>query len=138
MVATTPLIAFWIIGDQSLPGNPNDLDYLFRIRIDSTIVLIAGVHSSLALVAAARHLAVNRSSSGGKRVAQFVALLMLAGVLLAFGLRIVTAGVIGANIGGALLIMVGLPFWAAAVVAAIVRFWRSGRTTRTTSTVAPE
>ena len=65
MIAATPLIAFWIIGDQSVPGNPDDLDYLFRIRIASTAVLIAGVLSSLAFVAAAKYLAVNRSASGG-------------------------------------------------------------------------
>ena len=127
MVVTTPVIAFWVIGDQSLQGDKNDLDYIFRISIAPEALLIAGVLSSVAFVAAAMYLRVSRSPCGNSRVAQLVALLMLAGVLLAFGARIVTAGVTGANIGGVGLLIFGLPFWTALVVAAVVRYWRSGR-----------
>jgi hypothetical protein len=131
MVATTPLIAFWVIGDQSRQGGKNDLDYIYRISVAPTVVLITGVLSSLDFVAAARFLFANRPLSGDRRAAQLVALLMLAGVVLAFGARIVTAGVIGANIGGGFLVLVGLPMWTLAVAAAVIRYWWSGRSTAT-------
>ena len=134
MVATTPFIAFWLIGDQSLHGDKDDLDYLFRISIAPTAVLMAGVVALLAFVAAARYLSVNRAPADDGRVAQLVALLMLAGIVLAFGARIVTAGVIGANIGGGGVLLFGLPLWMALVAAAVIRFWRSGRSSSTTST----
>ena len=134
MVAATPLVAFWLIGDQSRNGDKDDLDYLYRISMARSTVLIAGVVASLAFVAAARYLSLNRSPAGNSRVAQLVALLMLAGVLLAVGARIVTAGVIGANIGGGGVLLFGLPLWMALVAAAVIRFWRSGRSSSTTST----
>ena len=125
MVVTTPLIAFWLIGDRSAGEDPEANDYLIRVSIDHTAMLAVGLASTALFVVAARYLYVHRSSTPNSRAAQLVALLMIAGLLVAGGLRMMTAGVTGANIGGAAFLVLGLPLCAALVIFAIVRYRRS-------------
>ena len=51
---------------------------------------------------------------------------MLDGVIVAFGLRIMTAGVDGANIGGGLFLLVGFPLCVAGVLISVL-FYRGSR-----------
>lgn len=135
MIATTPVIAFWAIGDQSLPGDENDLDYLVRLSVSTTTIVTIGLASTLIFATGAAHLVVNRRPSPNPRATQLVALLMLVGLLLAFGCRILTAGVIGANIGGGLFVMFGLPLCAGLVSVGVVRCVRSARSPASKPTV---
>jgi len=92
MVLTTPVIAFWLIGDRSASDDPAQNDYLVRWTIDHTSLLVVGVLATLIFLAAATHLYLHRGATPDRAAAQLVALLMVAGVLLAGGLRVVTAG----------------------------------------------
>jgi hypothetical protein len=127
MVVTTPLIAFWLIGDRSAHEDPEANDYLVRVLIDHRVMLAVGLASTVVFVVAARYLYLHRSTTPNSRAAQLVALLMIAGLLVAAGLRMVTAGVTSgdANIGGAAFLVLGLPLCAALVIFAIVRYRRS-------------
>jgi hypothetical protein len=131
MVVTAPLIAFWLIGDRSAGKDPEANDYLVRVSIDHRTMLAVGLASTVVFVVAARYLYVHRSATKNSGAAQLVALLMLAGLLVAGGLRLVTAGVTGANIGGAAFLYLGLPLCAALVIFAIVRYRRSANLERT-------
>ena len=125
MVVTTPLIAFWLIGDRSADEDPEANDYLVRVAINHEAMLAVGLASTAVFVVAARYLYVHRGTPPNRRAGQLVALLMIAGLLVAGGLRVVTAGVTGANIGGAAFLVLGLPLCTALVIFAIVRYRRS-------------
>jgi hypothetical protein len=58
------------------------------------------------------------------------ALLIVAGVIVAGGYRVATAGVIGANIGAGIVILFGTPFVAGLVIAAAVVAYCSHRKQR--------
>ncbi len=77
--------------DLRAAEDPKDNDYLVRVSIDHTTMLVLGVLSTVVFVVAARFLYTHRSATPNSRDAQLVALLMLAGLLLAGGLRMVTA-----------------------------------------------
>jgi hypothetical protein len=115
-----PLATAWVVGDQSSPGFAEyELDYIYRPFEFSpalgwasvAIVLASGILSALAF------------RQGVLRRAWLPVVLMLAGlgVVLGYGFRVVTAGVIGANIGGAMLLLFGLPVLAVYVVVIIVK-----------------
>jgi hypothetical protein len=104
-----------------------DKDYLVRVSIDHTTMLAVGMTSTVIFVWAARYSYVHRGATPNSSVAQLIALLMLAGLLLAWGFRVVIAGVTGANIGGVFFLTMGLPLCAGLVVFAIVRYRRTGR-----------
>ena len=126
MVATTPLIAFWLIGYGFAGEDREDADYLVRVSIDHTTMLAIGITATVIFVWAARYSYVHRRATPNNRAVQLVALLMLAGLLLAWGFRAVIAGVNGANIGGVFFLTMGLPLCAGLVVFAIVRYRRTG------------
>ena len=120
-VVVTPIAAWWLIGDQTFTGGRRDnLDYMYRApSISGRTTATAGV---IALVAATAAIAGLSLAARRRRVDPrwlgVVALLMLAGVLLAGVGRIATAGVVGANIGGGLAMFFGAPTVVALVVCA--------------------
>ena len=123
MVAT-PIAAWWLIGDQTFTGGRREhLDYMYSApSISGRTTATAGVIALVAVAAAIAGLSVAaRRHLVDPRGLGVVALLMLAGVLLAGVGRIVTAGVVGANIGGGLAIFFGAPTVVALMVCAALR-----------------
>ena len=109
----SPLTAWWLIGDLSYKGRPRDrLDYAYRAPRVSAFAHGRGVGAAtlvlVATVAAALAVAVLRRKLDWKwlRAACF---LIAAGALLAMVGRVMTAGVVGANIGAGLYMFFGLP-----------------------------
>jgi hypothetical protein len=113
LVVVAPVIPWWIIGDQSIPGrNHDDLNYM----IEPSILLPPWVEHTLGLTSAMVALASVRVLTHAVRQQRLdprwcvvLAPFVLAGLMLGAGWRVVTAGVLGANIGGGLLVMFGGP-----------------------------
>ena len=129
-MCTAPFAAWWLIGDLSEPELvPGDLSYIARAPdIPAWIVTAIGC---IALVSAIGAIAVmllgiRRGRSDGHWLPSVI-LLVIAGVVLAGIGRVVTAGSIGANIGGGLAILFGLPFVAILVGGSIVFTLRGRR-----------
>jgi len=131
VVVAMPFAAWAWIGDQSESGD--DLDYLWQppnltssqerwIFVASTVVL-AG--SLVALWVAHR-----RGSLSPRLLLQTMVLAGFA-VLVGGGYRVITAGVIGANIGGGLILLGAIPT-AGATVALFFVVSRTGSVARTT------
>ncbi len=114
LVVATPPLAFWLIGDQST-SDRDDLDHMVRLDLDAGAVRLVGIAAlALAVVCAATlWLAFGRNPPA--RPARLVGALVLAGMGVAGVLRTITAGVIGANIGGGLAVMGGAPALVAVV-----------------------
>jgi len=129
LVAATPVSTWWLVGDLST--EIVDPDYFIRpVQIGGTaehvvgvgaVVLVAG--SVVALVVAGWR---GRLDQGWWSV---LVELVLAGGLCGAGWRVLTAGVIGANIGAGLVMMVGAPI-VAALVSMAVDDWLSLRVQR--------
>ena len=110
-----PVAAWWVIGDLS---EEHGTDYLYRApHVDSGAVRIAGAVAVLIVAVSVwsfviwtRRRLVPRSWWSVEGTALF------AGFATGYGLRIVTAGVSGANIGGGMVIL----FWPVMFLGAVV------------------
>jgi hypothetical protein len=125
-VSTVPA-SWWLIGDQSVRTRPpGELDYTWRAPVAPHWLATAlGAVASILVVAIAgsfvgpaRRGAIDRTWLG------VLALALGAGFLLAGIARVDSAGTIGANIGGGMAIMFGLPLDAALIVWAVRRAMR--------------
>lgn len=113
-------IAFFLIGDQSTNLDPTDADYLWRsnqVLIDNEAAigrasLAVGLLSAFTLA-----LLYSRDRIKGHTLAQ-VGVLSAFAVWLGALYRVVTAGVIGANIGGGMMLL-GTPVVAIATIALV-------------------
>ena len=107
-----PFAAWWLIGDESVTSRPRDqLDYVWHAPAISGAV--TATMGAIALVMVVVGL-VGFVAAASRRVIDSRWLLVLAAFVIAGGLlgligRVVTAGTIGANIGGALAILFGVP-----------------------------
>lgn len=131
LVGATPVAAWWVTGDRSYRGS-DDLDYLFRpVEFPLWVEMLSGA-AAVAIVMSCVFILVDARRQGMLAPAQVRTLgqLCVAGAVIGAGWRAVTAGVIGANIGGAMALLLGLPFAVvligAAVVQALVERRRSG------------
>ncbi|MFB9906950.1 hypothetical protein [Allokutzneria oryzae] len=116
------LTAWWALGDLSAKVPPGTrLDYFVEppFRSPTTDLVLGVIGLAVAVVIVAR-------AKGMWRL-PYVGAFVLGGVL-GFFCRVLTAGVIGANIGAGLVFMIGLPL--VAVVAAGL-FWLSRKLART-------
>lgn len=109
------LVTAWLVGDLSYQG-PVDprfpsLDYAYRpLPLSADTYTAAGIVGLLVLLPAA---AVAARTTG---FAPVLTCAVGAGALVGFLYRVVTAGVIGANIGAGLALMVGGPLLTALIV----------------------
>ncbi|MCP3804442.1 hypothetical protein NLX83_34760 [Allokutzneria sp. A3M-2-11 16] len=129
LLASGALAAWWLVGDLSPEMPPGTrLDYLVRpVPIVSMSPAIDVLLGSLALALASATLLVTATTAARSRwLGQFLGALALGG-LVGFFCRILTAGGIGANIGGGLVLLLGLPLLAAA---ALALGWRTTRLLR--------
>lgn len=124
LTAGVPVATWGLMGQQDADGfTASELDYAYRPLsvTDGAAALIGAL--ALALVVAAGALLVRAANRGAldRRWRGVLAPLVVAGLIVGAGLRILTAGVIGANMGAGLTILFGGP-----VVAALV-LWAVGR-----------
>ncbi len=119
LVVSVPGVAHWLIGDLSEGSDPLRLDYFVRPTLSASASRVLGSVSLGAFCLAALFLwrsARARPLTGAWK--WVVALLMLVGLVVSAGYRVMTAGVGGANIGAGLFLMFGVPACAALLVSA--------------------
>ena len=120
MSVAAAAVSWWLVGDL---GKPHYEDFIFRWvfgeRHAAALGAIGAVVGSLAALPIALRWRPERRAA-----AVPVALALLAGLCIGGGLRVVTARVVGANIGGAALMLVG-PFVVAGLLIAAMA--KSGR-----------
>ncbi|GAA4568430.1 hypothetical protein GCM10023176_22820 [Micromonospora coerulea] len=121
LILATPVASWWLVGDLSEEvAEGVELDYgIPPLSLDP---LGDGVVGVLACIAAIRALALLVSATSSRRLDSRWWLVLLplvgAGVLVGFAWRVLTAGVIGANIGGGLTIIFGGPLLGVLLIAA--------------------
>ncbi len=106
LVGAAPFAVWFLVGQIR---EWNGIDYIFRVtQLSRTVELALGSVSLgvVAIAAVAMWHTRDRLSGGWWRV--YVRLLV-SGVLLALGARVVTAASVGANIGGGFILLAGLP-----------------------------
>ncbi|SDM48998.1 hypothetical protein [Allokutzneria albata] len=121
--------AWWLVGDLSAATPPGTrLDYLVQpLPIVSLSPAIDVLIGSVALALASATLLVTATTPARSLwLGQFLGALALGG-LVGFFCRLLTAGGIGANIGGGLVLLFGLPLLA---LAALGLGWRTTRLLR--------
>jgi hypothetical protein len=120
LVLSVPGAAHWLIGDLSEAGDPAELDYFLRPALSASATRVLGVVSLGAFVFAA--VALWRSARHRpltKHLKWIMGLLVLVGLIIAAGFRVMTAGVGGANIGAGLFLLFGVPLCVALLVCAV-------------------
>ncbi|GGY22236.1 hypothetical protein GCM10010384_31250 [Streptomyces djakartensis] len=124
LVLGVPVAAWGLMGQQNAEGLPaSELDHAYQpwgvgdgvAAAAGGVALVLAVAGAAALVRGARHGDLDRRWWG------VLGPLVVVGLMAGVGLRILTAGVVGANIGAGLLIMFGSP------VAAALVLWALGR-----------
>jgi hypothetical protein len=131
LAAAVPVAAWGLLGQHDYQGlPPSQLDHTVEpldvpAGLDTAIGVVA-----LLLVGGCAALLARASRRGtfeGRRW-QVLAPLIIAGLLIGCGWRVLTAGVVGANIGAGLVIMVGGPVVAGLLLWAVGRgFWLARR-----------
>jgi hypothetical protein len=117
---------WWLVGDLSTPGS--DVDYAFGpLTVDPTLERALGVGSIAVLVVALGLLASARWRGFLARWWSVLVPLVLVGVIVGAGLRVMTAGVIGANIGAGLVALFGGPVVVALLLWVVFRSLRLAR-----------
>ncbi len=111
LALATPVATWWAIGDQSTVPASMDPDFLIRpLAIGAHIEFLVGVGALLvAVVASATLLWASRTRWLDQRWWFVLLPLLAAGLLVGAGWRVMTAGVIGANIGAGLVVLFGGP-----------------------------
>jgi hypothetical protein len=124
-VFAMPFVAWWLIGDQSETNlRPRDeLDYVSRApAISGRVTAIVGaIALVIVVVGVVVHFIAAKRGLLDLRWLAVLATFLIAGFLLAAIGRAVTAGVVGANIGGGMAIVFGLPVVALLIGYAVVQ-----------------
>jgi hypothetical protein len=133
LVLAAPVACWWLVGDLSESGA--DLDYAVRpVPLDPAVELLLGITAAAGAVASS---AVLLRATVRRRFNTRWWLVLLpvvvAGSVAAVGWRVLTAGVYGANIGGGLAALLGIPavavllVWAVAAAVWLLRAARRRR-----------
>lgn len=112
---TVPVATWWIVGDQSYKSSPQEghveLDYMLRpLPLSGALERLVGI-AAVAMVAVALMMLVThaRHTHWNRRRCGPLIAAALAGMSCGYGWRVLTAGVIGANIGAGMMILFGGP-----------------------------
>jgi hypothetical protein len=106
VVLAVPVVTWWLVGDQSTTS-PDNADYVLRppFRLSNRARRALGIGALVVTLAAAASLiGASASHSFDPSWWSVVGPLLLLGILLGLGWRVITAGVIGANIGAGLFV----------------------------------
>lgn len=126
LVLSVPVTVAWVIGETTLPGaDPRFVDYVIRPPdIPATVELALGALSAVLVAAATAALgwSWHRDPPDPGFLAVLLPLVAL-GAILGLAWRVLTAAVIGANIGAGLLVLFGGPFILGLLVWAGVSAW---------------
>ncbi|MEE4545034.1 hypothetical protein V2S66_24085 [Streptomyces sp. V4-01] len=136
MGAATVVVTWWLVGDLTIRGYGTDLDYAVRPpHWSAAAVRWAGVSALLVLLAGL----VLLGAGSLRRWFPWqwwvvMALLVISGAVIGYSGRVATAGVIGANIGEGLAVLLFGPIAAGLTLGALVqavvllrREWTGGR-----------
>ena len=122
LVAAVPVAAWGLMGQQNAAGLPaSQLDHAFQpLGVPDGLATVLGV-IALLLAGVGGALLARASWQGGLDVRWWgvLAPLVMAGLLVGVGWRVITAGVIGANIGAGFVTLVGGPLVAGMLVWAL-------------------
>lgn len=126
LVVAAPVVAWWGVGDLSEDVDPNHADYAMRPPpLSGSAELCLGAAASVvALVALAALAVATRRGLVARRWWGFVLPLVAIGVFAGIGYRVMTAAVIGANIGAGLVIVFS-PFVVIPALALSATSWRA-------------
>jgi hypothetical protein len=129
-----PVATWWLVGDQSTLPTSADLDYVVEpLDLGPGTERAAGIISTtLAVIALLILVLAWRRRQLDPRWWIALAPLLTAGVIVGYGWRVMTAGVIGANIGAGLVVVFCCPLVAVLLVWALaysVYLWRRSRRT---------
>jgi hypothetical protein len=118
LILASPVAAWWLVGDLSERG-ADDRDRMVRpVELPPVIETLAGVVAVLAVLAA---LVVVVLAWYRRRLPEWwagaVVPVCVAGAIVGAGWRVLTASTIGANIGGGMVLLIGLPLAAVLVFA---------------------
>ncbi|MDQ3570584.1 MAG: hypothetical protein M3396_08185 [Actinomycetota bacterium] len=125
LVVAFPVAVAWVIGDLSTTDDPRP-DYAIRPPdIPPAMEHALGAFSLVAVVASTAALvwAWRREPPRPGWLSVLVPL-VVAGAIAGLGWRVMTAGVIGANIGAGLTVLFGTPVVIALIILACVSAWR--------------
>jgi len=143
LVLASPVATWWLVGPN--PGDeigsdptlrPDDYDYLFHPpAIDANVERAGGrAAAAIALLAVAALVVEARRGHIDRRWWPPILAMTLVGAIIGLAGRVMTAAVVGANIGGGFMLLFGTPVVLALVIGSIV--W-SIQTLRTTTPSAP-
>ncbi|WP_199827221.1 hypothetical protein [Streptomyces xylophagus] len=124
LVAAVPVAVWGLLGRQDVDGfSASELDYAYRpLDIsDGTAAVIGVIALLLAGVGGALLVRATRQGELDRRWWEVLAPLMVAGVIVGVGWRVLTAGVLGVNIGAGLTMLFGGPVVAGLSIWALVR-----------------
>lgn len=122
LVLAVPVVSWWAIGDLSFrPDFPDSLDYMYREPYLAPGLELAIGLSAVAVALMCLTVLVRATRAGLMDRRYWLPLYVgaVTGVFAAVIERSVTAGVVGANIGGSLLFFVGIPMDAIVVLVAL-------------------
>jgi len=126
LVVAFPVATWWLVGDQSTVHVGADADYAFEpFDVSVGVERAAGIGST-ALVVVALLVLVWATRRHRLDVRWWMVLipLLAAGLIVGFGWRVMTAGVIGANIGAGFAVLLGGP------AVAVLLIWAAGYSIR--------
>jgi hypothetical protein len=123
LLIATPVATWWLVGDRTESSAGTDLDYAVRpVELDPAVERLVGTGSVLTVAVTVLLLTrASRRHQLDPRWWSVVVPLLVAGVIVGAGWRVITAGVIGANIGAGFVVLVGGPLVAALLLWAMFR-----------------
>ncbi|MEV8544873.1 hypothetical protein [Streptomyces sp. NPDC051572] len=131
LVAAVPVAVWGLLGRQDVEGfSASELDYAYRpLDISDGAAAVVGVVALLlAGVGGALLVRASRRGELERRWWEVLAPLMPAGVIVGVGWRVLTAGVLGVNVGAGLTMLFGGPVVAGLLLWALVRgIWPANR-----------
>lgn len=120
-VVAVPIATWFLLGDMSEPGG---MDRMYSApEVPRPVELVFGALAAAGIAIGLWFLIPRTRNSGERAWWPVFGVLAAVGFILAFGFRVMTARVGGANIGGGLFLMYGLPVVVLLLVWALGRAW---------------
>ncbi len=119
LALSVAVVVWWLVGPMTI--DLPDPDVAVRApELGATVERVIGL-AALVVAVMSSFLLLRSGSAIDRRWWPVLAVLLLTAAFLAYGWRVLTAEVIGANIGAGLFLLVGLPLAAIALIGVVVR-----------------